>query len=208
MKKNIGKLILLILVVVGIFFAKNYIDKKTFNYSEIVDGSLSSYYVSGAINDLKPIIELIEKYKKDEKMLYNIQTYSFEVVGGWYTYLDDKYICDKNNLNSCKAQLAEFKILTTKLNDLYTYRSSNSYTIILPSAYNNLKTEGEKKMSGLEKIIASPSAKNPYNSEEIRLQKCSKAVDCDGCRDGLCKCYYVNENKTRESISCKDTSEK
>ncbi len=202
MKKNIGKIIFIIFIILAVFMGKKYIDNKTFDYTEIVTNSLSSYFVSGSTNELKPIIELLEKYRKDEQMVYNIQTYSFEIVGSWYLYLDDKYYCDKNNLNSCKAQLEEFKTLSTRLNDLYNYKSSNNYTIILPSAYSNLKSEGEKKITALNKIVASPSSKNPYTSEEIRQRRCESAIDCENCRDGICKCYYITEDKTRDSVMC------
>lgn len=202
MKKKIGKIIILVVIVCAILFGKSYIDNKTFDYTEIVSDSLSSYFISGNSSELKPIIDLLDKYKSDSKITYNIQSYSFEVVGSWYTYLDDKYYCDKNNLNSCKAQLEEFKLLAIRLNDLYTYKNNNGYSIILPSAYNNLKSEGEKKVAGLEKIVASPSAKNPSTSEEIRLSRCKSAIDCESCREGLCKCYYITENKTRDSVMC------
>lgn len=208
MKKKAGKFIVIILIVIMIIVGKKIIDNKTFDYTDIVNDSLSSYYISGIVDDLKPIIDLFEKYKSDDNIVQNIQTYSDDIIGRWYTYLDDKYLCDRSNVNSCRVQLEEFKILATRLNNLYTYRSSKGYTIILPSVYNNLKHEGDKKIADLEKVVASPSAKSPYNSEEIRAQKCNAAVDCENCREGLCKCYYVTENKTRESITCKkDTTQ-
>ncbi len=207
MKKKAIKIFLVILFVLGIFFGKRYIDSMTFDYTEIVNDSLSSYYVSGVINDLKPIVELLEKYNNDEKMRNNIQTYSFKIVGGWYTYLDGKYFCDRGNLNSCKIQFEEFNALSSKLTGLYNYKSKNGYTIILPSGFNNLKSEGDKKIAGLKKIIESPSAKNPSDSEEIRIKKCKVAVDCEGCRDGVCKCYYINENNNREVVTCQKEEE-
>lgn len=202
MKKNIMKIITLLVFVSAILWGKGYIDEMTFDYTDIVNNSLSSYYASGVINDLKPIVELLEKYNGNEKIRSEIQTYSFNIVGGWYTYLDGKYFCDRGNLNSCKIQYEEFNSLSSKLTGLYNYKSKNGYTIILPSGYNNLKSEGDKKIAGLKKIIDSPSAKNPSDSEEIRAQKCKVAVDCESCRDGVCKCYYINESNGRETVTC------
>lgn len=201
--KKLGKFVVIILIVIMIILGKKIIDTKTFDYSEIVSDSLSSYYISGVTTDLKPIIELLDKYKNDDNIIQGIQTYSDNIVGGWYTYLDNKYLCDKSNVNSCRVQLDEFKVLSTRLNNLYTYKSSKGITIILPSVYNNLKYEGEKKITDLDKIVASPSAKSPSDSEEIRNKKCASAVDCENCREGLCKCYYVTQDKIRETVTCK-----
>lgn len=203
MKKNVIKIIFLVFVVAIIIGGKKYIDNKTYPYKEIVDQSMTSYLLGGTTDDLDPIVSLLDKYTDDATMKSNIQSYCYAILGSWYTYLDGKYLCDKSNLNSCKVQLEEFNSLNTKLLNLYNVKSEEGYTIIVTSAYNNLKSEGEKKISGLEKIVASPSAKNPLSSEEQRLQKCMVAVDCESCRDGICKCYYLDENKNREALTCK-----
>lgn len=203
MKKNIIKIIFLVFVIAIIIGGKKYIDHKTFNYKEVVDQSITSYLVAGTTDKLEPIISILDKYANDATMKSNIQSYSYTLIGSWYTYLDGKYVCDKSNLNSCKVQLEEFNALDAKLQNLYSMKSKDGYTIIVTSAYNNLKSEGEKKISGLQKIVASPSAKNPLTSEEERLQKCMVAVDCESCRDGVCKCYYLDENKNREALTCK-----
>lgn len=202
MKKYI-KWIFFVVLVILVFVIKGMIDKKTVNYEAILNESFTSFYISSSKDDLKPAIELLNKYKNDENLRIKIQNYAFSIVGSWYKYLDEKYVCDRYNLNSCKVQLEEFKGLDNKLNDLYEYKTENGYALLLPSAYSNLNSEGVKKVSGLEKVIASPSAKNPKDSEEIRLERCNSAVDCTNCREGLCKCYYI-DGKNREEITCKD----
>lgn len=202
MKKYI-KWIFLVVLIILVFIVKGMIDKKTIDYETILNDSFTSFYISSSKEDLKPAMELLNKYKNDENLRTKIQNYAFTIVGSWYKYLDEKYVCDRNNLNSCKVQLEEFKRLNNKLNDLYDYKTKNGYALLLPSAYSNLSSEGEKKITGLEKVIASPSAKNPKDSEEIRLEKCNKAIECNNCRDGLCKCYYM-DGKNREEITCKD----
>lgn len=202
MKKYI-KWIFLVVLVILVLIIKGMIDKKTVDYETIINDSFTSFYISSSKDDLQPAIELLNKYRNDEKLRTKIQGYAFSIVGSWYKYLDEKYVCDRNNLNSCKVQLDEFKRLNNKLVDLYDYKTKNGYALLLPSAYSNLNSEGGKKVSGLEKNIASPSAKNPMNSEEIYLDRCNNAIECTNCRDGLCRCYYM-DGKNREEITCKD----
>lgn len=203
MKKFIPKLFIIISIVLVVLIGKSVIDHKTVDYKTIVNESLMSFYVNGHVKELQPIIDLLEEYEDDDVIRADIQSSSLSIVGSWYTYLDEKYFCDISNLNSCKAQLDEFIILNNKLNNLYDFKCEDGFTIIIPSSYTNLKNQGIKKVEGLEKIIKNPSAKNPLTSEEIRLRKCLVAVDCDNCRDGVCKCYYIDEDKNREEISCK-----
>lgn len=198
------KFMILILLIIIIVIGKIYIDNKTINYEEIVNASLSSYYISGSKTDLKPITDLLEKINYDDKLKAEIQKYSFTIIDSWYSYLDGKYICTKSNLNSCLTQVEEYKILDTKLKDLYKYKCKDGFTIILPSSYTNLVNTGEEKITALNKIIKSPSAKDPKNSEEIRNEKCAKATVCESCRDGLCVCTYINEFKGSEKLTCKD----
>lgn len=203
MKKGIIKLIFVIMIVVLIIVGKNIIDKKTFKYEETLENSLSSYMVSGNASDLDPIVELLDEYANDKDIRNGIQSYSYSFLGDWYTYLDGKFDCDRYNLNSCEVQLSEFEVLNSKLENLYSIKSEEGYSIIVTSAYNNLSSEGAKKIEGLEKIVNSPNATNPDDIEEERVQKCAVAVDCESCRDGVCTCYYLDEDRNREELTCK-----
>ena len=196
------KIIYIVVIVAMIIGGKFLIDYKTFDASKVVNESLSAFYVNGNKEELKPIIELLEKYRDDEIKRENIQNSSSDIVGSWFMYLDDKYLCNMSNLNACKTQLDEFNALKSKLKVLYDYKSKDNFTIILPSIYTNLETEADKKIADLNKIIANPNAKNPLTSEEIHNRKCMVAVDCTNCRNGLCKCYYLDENKDREELTC------
>ena len=202
MKKGIIKLIFVLLLVVLVIVGKNIIDKKTFKYEETVEKSLSSYMVSGNISELDPIIELLDDYANDDTIRNDIQSYSFNFLGNWYTYLDGKFKCDRYNLNSCKVQLDEFRAINNKLQGLYSLKSEEGYSIIVTSAYNNLSSEGNKKVEGLEKLVASPNIKNPDDYETERQEKCAVAVDCESCRDGVCTCYYLDQDRNREELTC------
>lgn len=208
MKKNFKKIFMILLFVAVILGGKKVIDFKTFNYEETVNSSLTSFYVKGEIKYLEPVIKILEKYKTDSNKRDEIQNYSYTIVKSWFSYLDSKYTCDFYNLNSCKTQLEEFKLLNAKLNKLYDYKCTDGYTIIIPSSYTNLKVEGEKKVKGLENIIKNPNSKNPDDSEQLRLKKCLSAVECENCRDNVCKCYYIDKDMNREEITCKSNNVK
>ena len=100
------------------------------------------------------------------------------------------------------AQLDEFKILNDKLNKLYETKCDDGFTIIIPSSYTNLKNQGTSKITALEKVIGLASATSPQDSEEIRKTKCATATECSSCRDNLCTCNYVDEEKNKETITC------
>lgn len=209
MKKALPKILFILLLVGIILGGKKFIDFKTTPYTETVSDSLTKYFVSGDVAELDPIIELLEKYENEDEKRKEIQNYSLDIVGSWYTYLDNKYYCDNINLNSCIAQLAEFKVLNEKLTNLYETKCEDGFTIIIPSSYTNLNKQGATKVAGLEKVVNNPGSISPQNSEKIRLTKCATAVECESCRDNLCTCYYVDkETKDREAVTCfvKDSS--
>ncbi len=200
---KILKIVLFVVLVVTIIVGKQVIDKKTFNYKNVVDTSVMNYFVNSDVNYLKEFAELIDKYRNDEDFVYNIQTYSNGVVWSWFSYTDGKYICDKENLNSCEAQLEDFLALSNKLVSFYGVRSSKSnYPLMLSSSYNNITTEVNKKIASLQKVINSPSAKSPANSEEIRKKKCMTAQECTNCRDGVCVCTYIAESGKASEVRC------
>ena len=52
----------------------------------------------------------------------------------------------------------------------------------------------------IEAIIKSPTSVNSLNSDEIRLKRCSLALDCN-CNGLTCNCIYTEEN-LNYSIIC------
>lgn len=203
MKKALPKILFILLIVGIIIGGKKIIDYKTSDYKEAVSESLTKYFINGNVEELKPVIELLEKYQKEEELRKEIQDYSLTIVGSWYTYLDNKYYCDNINLNSCIAQLAEFKVLNQKLTNLYQTKCEDGFTIIIPSSYTNLNKQGAIKVQGLEKVVNNPGSISPQDSEKIRKTKCATAVECSSCRENLCSCYYVDsQTKDREPVIC------
>lgn len=205
MKKALPKILFILLIVGIIFGGKKIIDYKTQAYEDVVTAGLTKYFVSGDVTELKPVIELLEKYANEEEKRKEIQSFSLDIVASWYTYLDNKYYCDNVNLNSCIAQLVEFKVLNSKLTNLYETKCEDGFTIIIPSSYTNLSKQGAIKVEGLEKVTNNPGAISPQDSEKIRLTKCASIVptDCDSCRDNLCTCYFVDsETKDKEAVRC------
>ena len=63
------------------------------------------------------------------------------------------------------------------------------------SDYSNL-------LLNTQEVINLASATSPQDSEEIRKTKCATATDCSSCRDNLCTCSYVDEDKNKETITC------
>lgn len=195
------KTLLIILLIGLILGGKYYIDTITINYEEIIHTSLSTYYLNGKTEELKPIITILEKNKKNDKLKQKIQTYSIEYLNNLTTYLNNKYTCNKETLNSCIAKVEELTIFNTKLKELYNYKCQDGFTIILPSENTNLSRNINDKIIEWNKIIKNPTSKNAKNSEEIRNEKCTFAESCDSCRDNLCTCTYINNTK-KESVLC------
>ena len=200
MKKRLIPILLLILIIIG----KMIIDNKTINYKPIVKDSFSSYFIKGQAQELNPVIEILDKIKYDDNLRKEIQNYNLEIINSWLSYIDNKYICIKSNLNSCINQVEELKNLETRLKTLYSSKCQDGFTLILPSTYTNITNDLNTKIKALNKIIESPSAKELKNNEEIRKEKCNKAINCDSCRDGWCKCIYLDDNKRSETYTCPD----
>lgn len=201
MKKKFPKIIYLLLIIAAIFIGKHIIDQKNYPYKEEVNTNLTNYFIEGNQDDLTPIANLLEKYKHNKRKRTDIQNYAYSIIGSWFTYLNDKYVCNNNNLNSCQVQLDEFKNLTDKLVQINNYKSKSGLTIILSNQYTSLKNQADQKISEIESVVKANNSVNPKNSEEIRLEKCQKSTDCENCRDGVCRCYYTSDG-LREEITC------
>ena len=189
--KKLKKLAIFVCIFVVLLCGKKYIDYITIDYKSVVDESLSSYYVSSNIQDLEPIAKLLNKYQKNANIVKKIQNYSYEKVGQWFLYIDKKFVCDEKNYNSCVSQLKEFELLTLKLKSLKDVKGGG-YFIILPTAYDALLDEADKKVTSLTTISKNRSYTSPDNSETIYQRKCSSVKvddDCQ-CRDGICTCSY------------------
>ena len=206
LKKTLFTFAKFIIIFLILFFGKNYIDKATFKYKDVVDSSLMDYYINPDSSNLKPILDALSKYKKNYKMVKNIQKYANEKVGEWFSYIDEKYDCDKENYNSCVVQLREFQFLVQKLDFLYENRGGG-YSIIEPDVYNYLKAEASKKIESLNKVKADKgNYRNPYNSEYLYTMKCQEGKNCDCRNNDICTCDYIYKNKNgktlQQSIKC------
>jgi len=203
MKQVLPKIIFLILVIGLIFGGKYVIDHKTYDYRKEVTDSLTKYFINGDTEDLEPIVKLLNTYVEDEEYRKDVQVYSADFIGSWFLYIDGKYYCSLGNKNSCVAQYKELDSLNKRLTALYEYKADDGYTIIVPSAYNNLTNEAASKLTALNNIINSSSARDPQNIEQIRTKKCQLTNECENCREGMCTCYYTDsDSKTRETLTC------
>lgn len=211
--KFVPKLAIFIAIIVVVLVGKKIIEVRTYDYKPEVRDSLQAFYLSKNSNDLSPITDLLDKYENNVNMREGIQDYAYSIVGSWYKYLDGKYTCDRNNKNACQIQQNEFNELNEKLKFLYAKKASvDNYTIISPSKYQSLKTEGEKKVNALNSYITDINSKEPKDSETIRKEKCARVnqEECDNCKNGICKCYYIDNSKKdgQEEITCTGIPEK
>ena len=203
MKKLIPKVIFFILIAAIIVGGKYFIDNKTYNFREEVKDSLTEYFIKGDINSLDNIVDLLNKYADDEEYRKNVQNYSANIVGSWFVYVDSKYNCNIYNKNSCIVQFNELSTLSKKFDELYKLKANDGYTIVVPSAYNSLKKEVDKKLYNLSNIMASNGIRDPQDIEQIRLNKCRLTNECERCYEGACTCYYTdNTTKVREELLC------
>ena len=203
MKKILPKLLFLGLVVAIVLVGKHWIDVKTYDYRDEVNKSLTNYFINGNTKELNPIIDLLNEYQDDEEYRKEVQSYSAQIVGNWFVYIDNKYVCTLSNKNSCTVQFTEFVALLTKLETLYKCKAQDGYTIIVPSTYNSLKEQTTEKITLLQKAVANSNAKNPSNIEQIRVKKCQLATECENCRNDACVCYYTDsKTNTREKLTC------
>ncbi len=203
MKKLIPKIIFIVLIVAVVMGGKYVIDHKTFDYREVVNDSLTNYFINGDIKVLDDVVGLLNDYVDDDTYRKNVQNYSADIVGSWFVYIDNKYTCSTQNKNSCVAQYNELQILSTKLEQLYGRKADDGYTIIVPSSYNSLKKQSEEKLFALQKALSSSSARDPQDIEQIRIRKCQLTNECERCYEGACTCYYTDAaTKVREELSC------
>lgn len=182
---------------------KYVIDFKTFDYRKVVNDSLTNYFINGDAKALDGIVDLLNDHGDDEEYRKNVQSFSADIVGSWFVYIDNKYICSTLNKNSCAAQYNEFVTLSSKLEELYGHKADDGYTIIVPSSYNSLKKQSDEKLQALTKALSSSGARDPQDIEQIRLRKCSLTNECERCYEGACTCYYTDSStKLREELSC------
>ena len=205
--KLFKRLAIFLVIFLILLFGKKYISCITVDYKSVVDEALSNYYISTNVSDLEPITELLNKYKKNAKIVKNIQNYSYEQIANWYFFIDKKYKCDENNLNSCVVQLQEFQLLNVKIKALKEVKGGG-YFIILPNAYDELLNSSTTKITSLTSATRNKNYTSPDNSEAIYQKKCSSVNvdnDCD-CRDGTCTCSYTytdnNGSKKVDEIKC------
>ncbi len=193
--KGIGtivKILIIVAVIATVIIGKKIIDNKTYDFTSEVKTSLNKYFASGNTKDLDKIIKLIDANEKDRDYIGRLEDFASEEVEKMYTYISDKYLCDKNNLNACEQALVEVQNLNQKIEDLYEYKSKDGSVIINPSTYKTLQRNGQEKEKNIESVIKSYASKNAPDSENIRLEKCEKATDCNcNASSKTCQCKYT-----------------
>ena len=201
MKKKIITLVVLVLVGVGaVLFAKSYYYSHIFNYNNVINTTIEKFYVSGDVADLDEIANLLSIYEDDDKKIGDIQNTIYKNVKNWVDYLSNKYVCDINNRNSCVLYYDDLDDLRDKIRKLYVFRdkmmSEPKYTVLVESINKNYEK--------VKEILDNTSAQRQKSYEEDRLEKCHKITGCDdNCRTSFCSCYYLNEQNTKEYVMCK-----
>ena len=137
MKKHLKKIIILVLILGTFFGTKAIFKNNIINHEKIVNDALNSFYISGSSTDLKPVIELLNKYKNNDEKRVEIQSISYNTINSWYNYLNEKYLCDTKNVNACTAQENEIALLNSKLETLYNTKAEESNTIISATSYSS-----------------------------------------------------------------------
>ena len=203
MKKKIITLVIVLLFGVGAFFiGKSYYYNNLYNYSRVINESLEKYYISSKTEDLMPIGKTIALYKENDEKRGLIQEKVYSIFNDWVVYLNNKYLCDSNNVNSCRLLYSE---LVNLKNSIGKAAVADGEQIIASSKYDLLITDIELKMEEIKDIIDDPSSVRPRNYEESRLEKCNKVVECpDECRYALCECTFINSQNKRETVLCKN----
>ena len=207
--KTIAIIVVIVaLVVAFIFWFKGFYKNNMVNYKAKVGEALNNYYVSGDTKDLKPIMDYFVEYEKNVKIKEDIQSFDYDEVSKWVNYIDEKYICSVDNLNSCELQLKEYNELLAKIERLYSFKEVQGYKVITNGAHTSITEDLKKKIAYDEEVVSSVNAKAPMNEDEIRRDKCSKTNDCSKCSGNngtntVCTCVYIN-NGVREEVLCKD----
>lgn len=206
--KNVGKILFLVIIVVGVFLGKKFIDDYAVDSSTVINDSLRKYYVSGLSSDLEPILDLLEKYSSFDDKKQDIQVAAVEYIDDWYNYVQLKYLCDTSNLNACSTQLDEVDLIEQRIEVLYNTRTSDGITIILPSHYQALVTKVSQIKENITDVTDSKRSKNAKSSEDIRLERCSN-VNLSNCScyssSTFCTCSYTDANKNSISLYCENT---
>ena len=205
MKNNkIVTLVLMILLGIGIFFlGRGYYYNNIYNYNKIITDSLEKFYVSGQTTDLDPTAVVLDRYKDNENKLRDVQSRVYDVLKGWVDFLNNKYICDSGNVNSCRIYYNELINMKSNIRKVYVYRDK----IMSQDKFTALNNELEIKAEEVKEIIEDNSSVRAKNYEELRLEKCSKTTDCTECRAALCPCRYTNTDGKKEDILCKVETE-
>ncbi len=202
--KTLLKFIILGGFVAAIVFGIKYINRKTFDYTDTIRTGLNRYNITGDKKDLYAIVELMDDYEDDREYISKMEDYASKEIQKLYDYVNGKYLCDKNNLNACNQALEEMKTLVDRVEVLYAYKSGDGSDIINPSKYQSIKREGENRIKAIESVIKSYASKNALNSEEIRLQRCENATDCNCSNNNqTCQCSYSTQH-VKIGIVCKN----
>ena len=199
--KKIFTLVILLTIALVIFLGSKYIRYITVNYKEQIDTSLTKYYVSDNKQDLDDIKNLLETYKKNPKMIQNIQNYTYSQVSNWLTFTYNKYTCDARNFNSCLVKLDQFNKLLKKIDTMYTVRGGGYY-VISTSGFQELKSKGNSVVDELTAVSRNrASYSSPQNSETIHTNRCKVAKDCNcNSNTGICACKFDTKDENGNNV--------
>lgn len=202
MKKKIITIGVILALVAFAFFGKKYIDDRYYDYRLDIEKGIDSYFVNDDLSTLDNSIELLAKYSGNDETRRGIQNYSTDYIKRQFQYIENKYLCNIRNLSACKVLAEDLKLLLKKVDGIYSKKTDDGHTLILPSTYNQIKSEINKKITSVETVINNPNATTAPSAEDLYARNCAIASDCDNCRDGICVCYYLDNDNIQNSIVC------
>lgn len=203
MKNKMVSIVVILLIGVGAYFiGRGYYYNNIYNYTRIINESLEKYYVSSNTADLSPIGKIMSLYKNNDEKKSSVQEKVYIKMNEWVDYLNNKYICDSNNVNSCRLYYNE---LINMKNTIAKAITADGEPIIDGNKYTTLSSLIDLKIEEVKEIIDDPSSVRARNYEELRLEKCNKVIECPSdCKGAMCDCTYLNSENKRESVKCKN----
>lgn len=182
-----------------------YLDYITFDYLSVVDDCMDKYYTSASKEDIKPILEYLDKYTKDIAKVQEIQNVVADKVDSWVLYIGQKYLCNNSNANACEVQLNELEILKDKVDLLSNFEGEKKDQVLSSGDYKKALNKITGLIETAQKIVNSSSSTSPLSAFEAEKKKCESVPNssCERCSEvGLCNCVYQNANGTKEELTC------
>lgn len=193
-------------VLAGVIFGGlKYLDYITFDYLAVVDDCMDKFYTSSSKEDIKPILEYLDRYTKDIGKVQGIQEVVADKVDSWVLYIGQKYLCNNSNANACEVQLTELEVLQEKVDLLSNFEGEKKDQVLASSDYKKALTKITGLIETAQKIVNSASSTSPMSSFEAEKKKCESVPNssCERCSEvGLCSCIYQNANGAKEELTC------